>query len=382
MAFPGVVIVQNISIYIFAGIVFFLIRYSRGSLILLNKPLQWASLLFGFGAILSVFNIPEGYALDSLERSLSVLPNYLYWSFLIILMVTHRNKIDLNIVYKSAFWGLISLIIYYLFLQRFLTWLPVFSEQTPNSFAFLMICFSPTALHYLAKTKGEKWAFILLIIFVLILMKEGRRAGMVLVLIGGLLSLFAQRINYWQIFIALCIVPLFFFLLYTTSVERLVFNTSERIHQMIYETEKIQKEDLSYLTRIAMINKGLAIYEKHPYTGIGLNNFTNIEIDYNKSFEGAELVVYKSDMHHKSAHNSYIGILAEGGLLQLIPFVFMLFSIVLKLIFNYNSIPNHHKPVYFGVLLMSIHLYFIMAIVNVFAWYLIGLGCSLIYRKY
>lgn len=382
MAFPAIVIVQNVTLYIFAGMLFFLFRYSGKSLVTLNKPIQWAALFFGFGAILSVLNIPEGYAFDSLERALAVLPNYIYWSFLLIVMVTHRQRMDLEVVYKAVFWGVISLIGYYLFFQNYLTFIPLFAPQSPNSFAFLMICFSPIAIYYISKIKGKPLALALLIVFILILLLEGRRAGMVLVLLTGLGTLFIRRIHFRQIFFAGCLIPLFYALLYTPSVEHLILGGSERIHQMIYETEKIQKEDISYLTRVAMINKGLAIYERYPYTGIGLNNFNNFNVLINRDFEGAGLVVNRAGINQKSAHNSYIAILAEGGLFLLIPFLLIIGSLILYFIVHINVMQEYKRPIFWGVLGMSIHLYFISAIVNVFAWFLIGLACALVSRKH
>lgn len=382
MAFPAIVIVQNISVFVFIALLFFLGRYSKTPLVYLRKPLQWGALLFAFGAILSVVNMPSNYATDSLERALSVLPNYLYWSLLILVMVTHRHRIDVNIIFKAIFWGTVSLVVYYLFLQRFFTAFFIFAAQTPNNFSFLLICFTPISIYYLFRKKGKFWALMLLISLVLIMLIEGRRAGMVLVLLGGLGTLYAPRINLRQVLLVAFVTPLFVFILSTASVEQFVLGTSERIHQMIYETEKIRKEDRSYLTRVAMVNKGLAIYEQYPYTGIGLNNFTNFNAQISKDFEGAKYVVNKADINKKSAHNSYVSILAEGGLFLLIPLLLLLGSLILYFVSHINTMPEYKKPVFWGIIGMSVHLYFISAIVNVFAWFLIALACALASRKY
>jgi len=381
MAFPVIVVVQNISIFIFAGLLFFLVRYSKLPLFQVHKSLQWAALFFALGAILSVLNIPSGHATDSLERALAVLPNYLYWSLLIIVLVTHRHSIDVNIIYKAIFFGVISLVLYYLFLQRFLRVIPIFSTQTPNSFSFLLICFSPIFIYYILKRMGSIWALLVLVVLVLIMLIEGRRAGMVLVLMGGIGTLFASKINIRQMVLLAVTIPLFYYSIYTEAVERFVLGASERIHQMIYETDKIQKEDRSYLIRIAMVKKGLAIYEEYPYTGVGLNNFTNYSVKIKKDFEGAEYVVSKENINRTSAHNSYITILAEGGLFSFIPFIFLLGYLILYFILNINTMPDYKKPVFFGIFGMCVHFYFIAAVVNVFAWFLIGLGCALMYRK-
>ncbi|MBX2926527.1 MAG: O-antigen ligase family protein [Saprospiraceae bacterium] len=377
MAFPSLMFLgQNLSVLIFIVMIFFLLQNIRSQLISFCKPLQWLALLFAFGAILSVSSIPYEAAHNALERALSVLPNYLYWSVLIIIMITHRRLLDLDVIYKAVFWGIIATLAYYLVFQSFLRPLPIFNRLSANAFSFLLICYSPIAIYYLSQNKSRLWATFFLALLVLILLITGRRAGMVLVFLGGIAVLYADHINWKRILLAAAIIPIAIMLLFTRSVEALVLQSSERIHQMIYETEKIQKEDRSYLTRIAMINKGKAIFEKYPYTGIGLNNFTNYSADFDKSFEGAEFVVNKVGIQEASAHNSYVAILAEGGLFLLVPLLLILVYNIIYFLFNFNRL-SPYLPVYVGLMGMSVHLYFISAIVNVFAWYLIGLACAI-----
>jgi len=383
MSFPSVLVFgQNISVFIFCWMVLFLLQYSKSPLLTLRKPLQWLALCFGVGAILSVINIPEVAASDSLERALAVLPNYLYWCTLIILLVTHRQLINIKVVYKAIFWGLVSSVIYYLFFQGTLSVLPIFNKQSPNTLSFILICYTPIALYYLQEQKGKTWAFLFLLTLVYILLIDGRRAGMVLVLLGGLAVLYADRLNWKRLIVTAVIVPIGIAGIYTSPVEGFMLQSSERIHEMIYQTDKIRTEDRSYLTRVAMVKKGLAIFEDNPYTGIGLNNFTNFSIDFDHSFEGAKYVIHKENLQTKSAHNSYIGILAEGGLMLLMPLLLILGSLILYFLLNFNLINRFERPVYVGILAMSVHLYFISDIVNVFAWFLIGLCCALVYTKY
>lgn len=382
MAFPSILIFGlNISVFLFSAMIVFLLRKSNAPLLNIRKWLQWLAILFGIGAILSVINMPSDTAHDNLERALAVLPNYLYWSTLIILIVTHRRAIDLDMVYKGILWGLIVTVVYYLFFQNSLRVLPLFKRQSPNNFAFILICYTPIAVYYLWKTKGRSWAMALLLTLVLVLLSDGRRAGMVLVLLGGLAVLYTSQIKWQNVLAIAVIVPLLAAGLNSKPVESFIFNSSERIHEMIYETDKIRTEDRSYLTRVAMIKKGLAIFDKYSYTGIGLNNFSNYSIEFDKSFEGAKYVVNKAKIQEKSAHNSYIGILAEGGLFLFVPFVLILVTCLLHFISRYFTISEVYRPVFIGLAAMSVHLYFISAIVNVFAWFLIALACSLVYRK-
>lgn len=381
MAFPAIVIVQNISVYIFGAIILFTLRYVKGPFLNFRKPAQWWALLFGVGATISVINIPPDAASNALERALAVLPNYIYWSVLVVFMITHRRLIKLEEIYKALFFGASAAVAYYVLLQGFLSELPVFTALSPNGFAFLLVCFAPSAVHYISKIKNKKWALVYLALLVFVLFIEGRRAGMVLVFLGGMGVLYADHFTWKRILLAMVALPLFWLAIYTKPVEALVLQSSERIHQMIYQTGKIQKEDRSYLDRVAMIKKGIAIFNRYPYSGIGLGNFTNYEIDFDKNFEGAKYVVNKSDIQRKSTHNSYIGILAEGGIIHFAPFILIMLSPMLYFIFHYKSINSNYKPVFWGFCMMAIHLYFIMAIVNVFAWFLIGLTSSFCYIK-
>lgn len=382
MAFPSVLILgQNASVLVFGAIVLFLSQNSKQALFGLGKPIQWGALFFGLGAIASVANIPEDASANALERAMAVLPNYLYWILLIIILIQHRRLIKLEIVYHAVFWGVISTVIYYLFLQQILGILPVFNRQTPNTFAFILICYSPIAVYYLKTQKNKNWALAFLSLLVLILLRDGRRAGMVLVLLGGLAVLYADRIDWKRVVAVAVTTPVFLLALFSSPVESFILQSSDRIYEMIYQTEKIQKEDRSYLTRVAMVKKGIAIFEKYPYTGIGLNNFSNYDTDFDKSFEGAAYVVYKEKINKKSAHNSYISLLAEGGLFLLVPLIIILAYNIVYFIRHFFSIPVSHKPVFIGIIGMSVHLYFISDIVNVFAWFLIGLASALCYRR-
>lgn len=382
MAFPSILILgQNASVLVFGLMMLFFLQNSRQPLLGMTMTVQWFAALFALGAVLSTINIPHDTASNAFDRALAVLPNYLYWSLLVIIFIQQRQLIKFEIVYKAIFWGIISTVLYYLFFQQTLQTLPIFNRQTPNTFAFILICYSPIAIHYLKERKSKTWALALLSLLVIILLRDGRRAGMVLVLFGGIGVLYADRINWKRLLAAAIAIPIMILLLYSSPVESYIFQSSDRIYEMIYQPEKIQKEDRSYLTRVAMVKKGLAIFDKHPFTGIGLNNFSNISVDFDKSFEGAKYVVNKYRIQEKSAHNSYISVLSEGGLFLLVPLIIILAYNIVYFIRHFFSIPVSHKPVFIGIIGMSVHLYFISDIVNVFAWFLIGLASALCYRR-
>lgn len=378
MAFPSLLFLgQNASIFISASITYFIISKSRISLLGITKPLQWLALFFALGAILSVVNIPDSAATESLDRAMAVLPNYLYWSLLIIILIQQSSLIKLDVVYKAVFWGVVCTVVYYLLLQQTLTILPIFNRQTPNGFAFVLICYAPIAVYYLKEQKNKTWALVFLMLLVLILLRDGRRAGMVLVLLGGLAVVYGAQVNWKRLLAGTIVATIVTFILYSSPAKAVILQSNERIYEMLYETDKIRTEDRSYLVRVAMIKKSIALFNQNKFTGIGLNNFTKTEIEFDKNFIGAKYVVSKKNIQSTSSHNSYINILAEGGLFLFIPFVLILSYCVIYFIGNLNKLHATYKPFFFSLIAMSIHLYFITAIINVYAWFLIGICAAL-----
>lgn len=376
MAFPTVVFLQNISVYIFLIMLYFIAKFSNTPVIKISKFQQWVAAFFGLGAILSVINVPE-YADSYLENSLKVLPNYLYWAFLIIFFVTHHKIINLEIIYKGIFWGISASTIYYLLLQQYLTKLPIFYVIGANSFSFLLICYTPMAIVYLKKNKGLLWALFFLLFVVIIQLIDGRRAGTLIVSTIGFATLFLSYINWKKIILLAIMSVLVFFLFRSDIFMGIIKNANERVYQLVYNFEEVQKEDRSYLFRVAMIKKGLTIFNDHKFTGIGLNNFKNYQVNVSKGFEGAEYVIYKKNFNELSSHNSYINILAEGGLVLFIPFITLILFIIVFFVCNFNQIHSIYMPIFWGIIGMSIHLYFISAIVNVYAWFLIAIASNI-----
>lgn len=377
MTFPVVTIVQNISIYVFLIMIFFILRYVKRPLITLNNFTQWAALFFAIGAIVSVYNAPNNEIFNATNRGLAVLPNYLYWSIIIIIFVSQRELLDFQLIYKALLWGIIASIIYFLFFERVLTRTMIFNPLGDNSFSFLLICYSPVCIWLLHKKKGVKWSIGFLIILITIQLFEGRRAGTFLVFLSGLATIFINQVTWkklmWGIF------AIFIGIAFTSSpiFEKILFNSNKRIYELIYKTEEVKKTDRSYLFRIAMVKKGLTIYNNHKFSGIGLNNFKNFSVEVPDDFEGAQYVIYKKNFNKLSSHNSYINILAEGGLVLFIPFIVILAYNILFFFLNFPKVDDIYKPIYIGLIGMSIHLYFIAAIVNVYAWFLIAMVSSI-----
>lgn len=383
MSFPAILIFGfNITLFIFFFIFNFIITNAPNYLSI-SKYLQWVAIFFLIGCILSVILLPRDSPPGSLSRTLQVLPNYIYWPLLIIILISLRQQLNFKIIYKGIFWGIISSIIYYFFIQNTIIGsIPIFNSYSPNSFSFLIICYTPIFIYYALRYYGKLIGYSLGIFVVLAGFLSGSRSASILVFAGVLIVLFLNTIRLRYVFITVIFFYLIFPLLLSLRVvENTIYSLNTRTGDLLYNYNEVITEDRSYLTRVAMVRKGLFLFEEHPLSGAGLNNFTHIDVDIEDDFVGSEYVVNKSSINDKSAHNSYIQLLAEGGLLVFIPFVLIVSGCLIYFIRNIADVSSYEKPFFIGLILMAMHLYVISAIVNVFAWYLLGLCSALVYRN-
>lgn len=371
LAFPGLLVFGlNLSLFYFLAIWMSLrnkVQYFK-----VNYAIQFVVLLFMVGVVTSVIDL-DVEENGALIRALAVLPNYLYWGILIIFLVNVRGFINHFFISKYIAFGLVITVIYVL-TSPFIPKIPGFTNAIyPNSFAFICICFTAPSAVYILKRYSFLRALIFISIIVGILLVMGRRAGVVLVFLSGLLSISFASIKFKNLLIGVIISFLAFISLQIQVVENLIYTSSPRIHELIYSNEDITTEDRSYLTRRLMVEKALLIFAEHPLTGIGLNNFVNYEVSFRGDFEGAKFVINKNKMNETSAHNSYAGFLAEGGLVLTVPFLFILLYNLYHFIKSFSYRSQIQNAFYWSFLAMCVHLYFISMIVNVYAWFLIGI---------
>ena len=165
-------------------------------------------------------------------------------------------------------------------------------------------------------------------------------------------------------------------------MENIIETLNPRTHDLLYETSTTFKTDRSYLVRRAQIEKGLVLFEKKPLTGIGLNNFSSFnDVKLLGDFEGAIYVINKPGITETSSHNSYINLLAEGGLLLAVPFALLILYTLVIFVKLFKELNNSEISFVIGFLMMLVHLYFITALVNVFCWFMIGMVVSILKKK-
>jgi len=370
MAFPILLVLwQNVSLIFF---VIILVKMKNKTLYLSSPHwIQKLVILFALGAVISVINengVESGFA-----RGLSVLPNYVYWSILVIFITNIKYSLNLDEISENITNGLIISIVFY-HLAPYIPKVPGFINSfSPNSFAFLCICFTAPALTSLIQKKSTLRAVLFFVMVLFTLLIESRRAGFVLVLISGMLSINFISFNLRKLMRGSLVLIFLFSVLQINIVGNIILSASPRVHEFLYESENLQGEDRSLLTRRLMVEKSLLIYNDHPLTGVGLNNFSNFDVGFQGDFEGGHYVVNKAGMNDKSAHNSYASILGEGGLLMFIPFIMLILYNLYHFIRYFNERTAMINAYYWAFISACIHMYFVSAILNVYTWFLIGI---------
>lgn len=373
-AFPILMIVVNLSFF-----VFFRLFYSFKNIgkIKITSAIQILAICFGIGAISSTLDA------HNIERSLAVLPNFLYWSFLIIIFYNYRNVINFNITRKAIFNGLLLLNIYYWLFEVTLRFSTPFNKYIlENGYAVLMVCFSPISLKYLIVEKRKSQAYLFAIASIVLGFISGSRAGAILIAFGSLLTIFGETLSLKRILLLAFLGLSFYLILFKSSISsNLLFAINPDVHAVIFKSDEVFEEDMSMLLRRTMVEKGLILFEEEPFTGLGLNNWPEYEVKFRGNFAGADRIIYKDRLEKFSAHNSYIAFLGEGGILVFVPFVLILLSTIFKLFSKFERLDEFQQPILWALIMMAIHIYFISAMLNSFTWYLISLGVAAAYRN-
>lgn len=364
----------NISLLLFVYMV--IIFSPQIKIFNINTFPQFMAIIIFLMVCISMLDINTGPT--GLSRSLAVLPNYLYWCLLTILTVNMRFKINWDRMGLPIAAGLVLTLVFYQFGD-----FDVFNllkNNSPNSYSFILVCFSAISVKAVQQRYGTLYALILLGLLLWSLISVERRAGFVLVLLSSTAALSFRKANAQYLVTPLAIAFILFVTSQISFVEEALLDASPRIHELIYETDKVSTTDQSYLTRKLMIERGLKAYRENPVTGVGINNYGMLSFEDEGDFEGADLVMHKAAGRKLSAHNSYILLLVEGGLLLLVPVLIMFLYNVINFVQRFNQRTSTENAFYWSFLAMICHLYMISEIVNVYAWFLLAVVTALSVR--
>lgn len=369
----------NLSFFLFAHLLGFAFGRRIEGLFRVNSFIRFCVLLFMLGAALSTFhNAWEGNT-TYMQNSMRVLPNYIYWGLIMLLFtgLAHWGAIDYTRLFKAIAIAVIVAVTYYTVLQNLIADRHFFKYYGPNNFSFLLICFTPYLIYFLRQRIHIVGAVLVLIFLLYLQLKEGRRAGFGLVFGGGTGALFINLFKFNSIPLLIRAVALMgvgMGLLFTEPVEKLIQSRSARVYTLIYENSNtVLSTDRSFLIRKAMVEKGFVLFRENILFGVGLNNFTKVEVAIEGDFAGSEFVMRKNIYRRVSSHNSYINILAEGGLFLALPFYALMLALFFGGLRLFGCFRDPEKVIFFAFCGMLFHLYFTNGIVNSLAWFNIGL---------
>jgi hypothetical protein len=153
---------------------------------------HWVVFFFALGAIVSVYDV-NASGEDAVARAMAVIINFIYWSLLVVAVSNLAPKIGLlrdENLYKMARFiaiGVFLCVIFYEF-KNVLSF-PFLKRNTPNSYAFVLVCYSSIAMVYLRKVYSRNAMLFGLGLVLFSMLFLDRRAGFMLVALSTFCAL-------------------------------------------------------------------------------------------------------------------------------------------------------------------------------------------------
>ena len=154
---------------------------------------------------------------------------------------------------------------------------------------------------------------------------------------------------------------------------------NEAIDQRASTFQNLDK-DKSYVFRQMMVQKGLKLFKESPLIGVGASRFRKESTELELS--GVFRFYAQTQFDRKSSHNSYIGFLAETGLVGSIPLVIMILMLGIQGTKAGVRLARREEIWALGVITsfvgMSIHMWTVSALAGTVTWFAYGLVSALI----
>ncbi|MES2651674.1 MAG: O-antigen ligase family protein [Bacteroidota bacterium] len=388
LAFPSLIVVDNsVTFYIFIVIV-----YKVG--IYWVRPFKGKILFFSFlfvvvaSTFLGLFHDMERH--PGFFYTIQIIVQYTYWILLAAFMIIFRGRIDLLQLSKWLFFGTIASIVgfYLVPFKLDLAVVTIITNSTRNSFIFSLLCTIPLSFLYLRYKYTKIKIFYFILFFGVTVLFTNGRSGAVIILV----QLFLIASIIYPVFrriMNISILPLvfMFFLIqsdgmqvYLNGIASQVESINPRFANLLRaEGDGDLTIDKSWLIRKLMIDKGFEIIEQYPFLGIGANNFKYFDSEL-ATYEGYERLGYLSTslFNSRSAHNSYVQILAEFGI---IGFIFFILILLQPILFLFRKIFTNKLSIYdlplISLIGLCLHFYAIASITGAIPWFIFGLCWSI-----
>lgn len=140
------------------------------------------------------------------------------------------------------------------------------------------------------------------------------------------------------------------------------------------ETFENLENDYSFAVRKMVMQKALAIFDMEPLTGIGPGRFSHVSVDVD--VEGRYGGKSMSNFDKYSPHNSYLGFLAEIGLVGALPYGGLLAVLIF---WGFRATTRLSRQgnewvigIYASFIGLSIHLWTVSGLISTGPWLIYG----------
>ncbi len=358
-----------------------------------NSNLSMIFIMFGIFAIISSVSAPKmDRFFDNEFFKYKIIIQQIFWIIISLFIINNFKYFSYYKITKYLFYGIILLNLNFYFFN-FNTPPPFRLSLNRNSYVFTMVALFPIVSYYVNHKYGLKGLklFIPSVLF-LVLLSNGRAGALLIfgeaVLIYGIFYKSATKFFKVTIFIILISN---FFISQFLDIEQLRKQASKPFAQISPRiSELISGEgdagdletDRSWLIRELMIEKGLEIFEKYPFLGIGLFNFSNYDakLDALYTNETFSSVLYGQSKgadkyNDKSAHNSYVQLITENGIIGFIIYLIIALPLIIhffkKILVNDISFEDGPLMSFF---FLSIYFYAIASLMGTLTYLIIGMA--------
>lgn len=271
---------------------------------------------YGYFALFFLGSVFSIVAAEELNASITMALTYvslflLYFCTRYFVYDLRRIDIIINILFLSTIIAFATVQLLGLSVRDYQTWRISGGIGDANEFASFILVLIPLAFYKImhSQTERKMYYYGIMIIFLALMILSGSR--------GGLLALcgMAAVLVYYYSYRRLKQVLLFLIILLATAFFVAPQEYLTRAATILYPSND---PDSSILSRLSFYHAGLAMFLDHPFIGVGLANFKYHALDY-----GA--------LKFSVAHNTFIELLAGGGLVTFVPFLLILFDAAKKL---------------------------------------------------
>jgi O-antigen ligase len=151
-----------------------------------------------------------------------------------------------------------------------------------------------------------------------------------------------------------------------------------RVQQAVlsrFSTFESLERDKSYMIREVMNQRSLKLFVSSPWCGTGSGRYREVYVPLEMPLVLARRS--DADFMRKSAHNSYLSFLAEGGVVAAVPLALLLGVLAVRgshAAAKLNRRGEHWAlGVYGGFIAMSVHFWVLSGLTGTHAWFVYGL---------